>query len=57
MLIQHSSSFKYESNFFKALTAADNEIFKDVKIAFPLKYLSNFWRSLEMPLIVKFIWN
>ena len=23
----------------------------DVKIAVPLKYLSNFWRSLEMPLI------
>ena len=24
---------------------------KRVKIAVPLKYLSNFWRSLEMPLI------
>ena len=24
---------------------------KDTKIVFPLKYLSNFWRSLEMPLI------
>ena len=24
---------------------------KDVKIALPLKYFSNFWRSLEMPLI------
>ena len=24
---------------------------KEVKIAVPLKYLSNFWRSLEMPLI------
>ena len=24
---------------------------KDVKIVVPLKYLSNFWRSLEMPLI------
>ena len=23
----------------------------NVKIAVPLKYLSNFWRSLEMPLI------
>ena len=29
----------------------DNGIFKNVKIAVPLKYLSNFWRSLEMPLI------
>ena len=24
---------------------------KKAKIAVPLKYLSNFWRSLEMPLI------
>ena len=24
---------------------------KRVKIAVPLKYLSNFWRSLEIPLI------
>ena len=27
------------------------EFLKDVKIAGPLKYLSNFWRSMEMPLI------
>ena len=27
------------------------QIKKGVKIAIPLKYLSNFWRSLEMPLI------
>ena len=46
-----SSSFKYKSSFFKPLTAADNGVFKDVKIAVPLKYLSNFWRPLEMPLI------
>ena len=46
-----SSSFKYRSSFFKSLTAADNGVFKNVKIAVPLKYLSNFWRSLEMPLI------
>ena len=37
--------------FFKPLTAADNGVFKDVKIVVPLKYLSNFCRSLEMPLI------
>ena len=42
------SSFKYKSSFFKPLRAADNG---DVKIAVPIKYLSNFWRSLEMPLI------
>ena len=53
-----STSFKYKSSFFDPLTAADNGVFKNVKIAVPLKYLSNFWRSLEMPLlIVKFILN
>ena len=46
-----STSFKYQSSFYKALTADNNGVFKDVKIAVPLKYLSNFWRSLEMPLI------
>ena len=25
---------------------------KDVKTAVPLKYLSNFWRNLKMPLII-----
>ena len=46
-----SSSFKYNSSFFKPLTAADNGVFKDVEIAVSLKYLSNFQKSLEMPLI------
>ena len=44
-----SSSFKYKSSFFKKND--DNEVFKNVKSAVPLKYLSNFWRSLEMTLI------
>ena len=39
----NSSSFKYKSN----VTTNRNS----VKIAVPLKYLSNFWRYLEMPLI------
>ena len=47
----NSSSFKQKSSFFRALTAADNRVFKNVKIAVPLKYSSNFWRSLVMPLI------
>ena len=46
-----STSFKYKSSFFNPLTAADNGVSKNVKIAVLLKYLSNFWRSLEMPLI------
>ena len=37
------SSFKYKSSF---ITNRNG-----VKIAVPLKYLSNVWRSLEMPLI------
>ena len=28
-----------------------NEILKSATITVPLKHLSNFWRSLEMPLI------
>ena len=40
-----SSSFKYKSSFFKTLQAADNGVFKNVKIAVPLKYLSKFCRS------------
>ena len=46
-----SSSFKYKSSFLKTLEDPDNEVFKNVKIAIPLKYLNNCWRSLEMPLI------
>ena len=47
----NSTSFKYKSIFLKPLEAADNGVFKNLKIAFPLKYLSNFRISLEMPLI------
>ena len=47
----NSLSFKCKTSFFKPLTAADNGVFKYLKIAVPLKYLSKFWRSLEMPLI------
>ena len=39
----NSSSYKYKSSF---ITNRNG-----VKIAVPLKYLSNFWRLLEMPLI------
>ena len=39
----NSSSFKYKSSF---ITDKNG-----VKIAVPQKYLSTFWRSLEMPLI------
>ena len=47
----NSISFKYKLSFVKPLTNAHNGVFKDVKIAVSLKYLSNIWKSLEMPLI------
>ena len=42
-------SFKYKADLI--FDAETNRTKKGVKIAVPLKYLSNFWRSLEMPLI------
>ena len=47
-----SLSFKYKSNLIGD-TDADgaNRKKEHVKIAVPLKYLSNFWGSIEMPLI------
>ena len=52
LTVDNSSFFKYKSNFIGD-TVADgaNRKKEGVKIAVPLKYLSNFWRSLEMPLI------
>ena len=47
----NSTPFKYKSSFFKPQEDDDNGVFKNVKIVVPLKYLSNFWRSLEIPLI------
>ena len=45
----NAPSFKYKANFI-GNTETDGTK-KGVKIAVPLKYLSNFWRSLEIPLI------
>ena len=42
-------SFKYKANLIG--NTGNNGRKNGVKIAVPLKYLSNFWRSLEMPLI------
>ena len=44
----NSTSFKYKPSFIKI---SGDGAFKNVKIAVPLKYMSNFGRSLEMPLI------
>ena len=49
-------SFKYKAKLLSNVEAQPNPnhaygILKNATIAVPLKYLSNFWRSLEMPLI------
>ena len=45
----NAPSFKYKANLIG--NTENNGTKNGVKIAVPLKYLSNFWRSLEMPLI------
>ena len=47
--ITRSESFKSKIKITGKTSAAGNT--KDVEIIVPLKYLSNFWRTLEMPLI------
>ena len=59
----NSSSFKYKSNLLKGIDTKDvlantnpdieaaHRVFKNEQIAVPLKYVSSFFRSLEMPLI------
>ena len=44
----NSALFKFKT---KIAGRIENNGTKDVKIMVPLKYLSNFWRTLEMPLI------
>ena len=45
----NASSFKYKANII--CNTEKNGTKVKVKIAVPLKYFSNFWRALEMPLI------
>ena len=51
--INNSKSIKYSAALVgKTADASDgNSFVKNTKIVVPLKYLSNFWRSLQMPLI------
>ena len=52
--IDNSQSFKYKVALVrKTVNAVNNKnsSVKNAKIVVPLKYLSNFWRSLEIPLI------
>ena len=47
--ITESESFKFKVKLTGEIPNADNK--KNVEIAVPLKYLSNFWRTLEIPVI------
>ena len=53
LTIDNSESFKYKAALVGKTANHNNgnSFVKDTKIVVPLKYLSNFWRSLEMPLI------
>ena len=62
--LDNSTSFKYKASLLGKATYADgnDRSLKNTKIVVPLKYLSNFVRSLEMPLInckihVELNWN
>ena len=56
--IDNSSSFKYNSNLLTGLATEDGaaganayRIYKNAQIVVPLKYISSFFRSAEIPLI------
>ena len=50
----NSKSFKFKH---QITGQTVNNGTKNVKIMLPSKYLSNFWRALEMPLIVKLVFS
>ena len=49
--ILNSKSFDYKANFIGSVTK-NNLTKNDGKIVIPLKHLSNFWKNLDMPLII-----
>ena len=53
LTIDNSQSFKYKAALLRKTTNHNDRksFVKGTKIVVPLKYLSNFWRCLEMPLI------
>ena len=46
--VVNSNTFKYKN---KIIGNANNQGTKDIELAIPLKYLGNFWRALNIPLI------
>ena len=51
LTVNNSSSFKYKVSLLGDPVHAGGTARRNVKVVVPLKYLSNFFRSLEMPLI------
>ena len=49
--ILNSESFDYKANFMENGMTQNNVTKNDVKVVVPLQLLSNFWRSLNIPLI------
>ena len=49
--ILNSESFDYEANFMEIGVTQNNLTKNNAKVVIPLKYLSNFWRSLNIRLI------
>ena len=49
-LSSNSESFKYKTNIV-GKTPENNDSLTNAKVVIPLKHLSNFWRSLDIPLI------
>ena len=49
-LSTNSESFKYKTSIV-GKTPQDNDSLTNVEVVIPLKYLSNFWRNLDIPLI------
>ena len=51
LAFDNSILFKYKVELLGDPVVANNIARRNVKVVVPLKYLSNFFRSLEMPLI------
>ena len=51
LTVNNSSSFKYKVSLLGDPVHSGGVAKRNVKVVVPLKYLSNFFRSLEMPLI------
>ena len=49
--ILNTESFDYKANFMENGVTQNNLTKNDVKVVVPLKHLTNFWKSLNIPLI------